>query len=156
QKILATTRDSLGNALRHQDKLEPLLQQMPERTAKLAEHLPKIGRDLAKLLRDTERFGSVAQGLRKAHKSLASTLERWPEICKALAGSSAVLKTTQKQLDHALKNRGEYEKAQQQTTALVEAFSSALPELSQQLTIQLREEERSVTEVQQSLQALGT
>src|SRR5207244_752909 len=71
RKGVDKTREALATALKQQDKVEPLLKDIPAHTARLAEELPTLGGDLSRLLRDTGRLKEVAVSLRQAQKGIA-------------------------------------------------------------------------------------
>src|SRR5207248_2886182 len=50
RKAALATREALGTALKQQEKVEPLLKDVPEHAARLAEELPRLGEELAKVL----------------------------------------------------------------------------------------------------------
>src|SRR5262249_46643644 len=115
RRIVATTRATLAEALKHRDQIEPLLQAMPEHAARLAEELPRLGDDLARVLRDTKRLRDVAHALRQAQKGVAAVVERWPELRHTLQASAQLLQAVQGQLDRAVRHRAEYERTMKQT-----------------------------------------
>ncbi|TMQ29152.1 MAG: hypothetical protein E6K70_26115, partial [Planctomycetota bacterium] len=154
-KMVDKVRAAMGMALKHQDKVEPLLKEAPLHAARLAEQLPKIGGDLARVLRDTDRLKEVATALRQAQKALDSTLERWPELRSTLKQVATVLKATRDQLNQAVKHRHEYEEAMNQTVEVAETFAAMLPLITDQLDYRLDEEERTLTDLGQSLEEVG-
>jgi ABC-type transporter Mla subunit MlaD len=154
-KMVTRVRDAMGMALKHQDKVEPLLKEAPLHAARLAEQLPKIGGDLARVLRDTDRLKEIATALRQAQKALDSTLQRWPELRTTLKQLAKVLKATRDQLNQAVKHRHEYEEAMNQTVEVAETFAAMLPLITDQLDYRLDEEERTLTDLGQSLDEVG-
>src|SRR5262245_25088189 len=74
KKVADRSREALANALQQQDKVEPLLKNVPEHATRLAESLPKVGADLSRILRDTEKLKDVASSLRQAQKGIDSAL----------------------------------------------------------------------------------
>jgi chromosome segregation ATPase len=151
RKVVSQTRAALGQALKQQDRLEPLLRDVPMRTAKLAEDLPKLGQAFAKLLRETKRLSEVAASLRQAQKGIDATVTRWPEVRRGMKRSSELLTASGDQLDHVLKNRSEYESALSQSTELAETFARTAPLFTTQVTTQLAEQERSLADLEKSL-----
>jgi len=151
RKVVLKTREALGLALAQQDKLEPLLKDAPQHAAKLAEDLPKIGQDLARVLRDTQQMKKVAAALRQAHQGIENTVTRWPELRKALANSAVLLRTTRDQLDSALQHRHDYESAMKQSVVLAESVAATLPLVTEQVDCRLDEEEHALRELGQSL-----
>lgn len=156
QKVVARTRAALGQALEQQDKIEPLLKDAPDHAARLAEELPKVGQDLARVLRETKQLREVAAALRHARKGLDETVARWPELRRALSNSSTLLKTTRDQLDRAIENRQEYEAAMKESTLLAERFAVMLPLFTEQLECRLSEEEHALSELDQSFDEVRT
>ena len=117
-------------ALKNQEKVEPLLKDVPAHAARLAEELPKLGGDLAKVLRETQRLKDVAAQMRQAHKGLETALARWPQIRETLSGTATVLKATQAQLKHVVDHKEEYEAAMADTVELTDEFAKGLPAYS--------------------------
>lgn len=70
RKSVSQTRESLGTALKQQAETEKLLKTVPEQTAALAEALPKMGRTLALMLRETKKLRDLATGLRAVRLTL--------------------------------------------------------------------------------------
>ncbi|HEV3142794.1 MAG TPA: hypothetical protein VGZ47_02805 [Gemmataceae bacterium] len=155
RKVVAQTRSSLGQAVKQRDKLEPLLQDIPLRTARLAEDLPKLGKELAKLLRETKQLKEVAAALRQAQKGVDSTVARWPDLRTNLKRTSELLKLSSQQLDRALQHREEYESALEESTELAENFAIMAPMLVQQIDTQMEEQQRSLTDLEKSLDDVG-
>jgi hypothetical protein len=148
RKVVAATREALGTALAQQEKLEPLLKNMPEHAARLAENLPRLVTTLARVLRETTKLKDVAELLRQAQKGVDAAVARWPQLRANLARSSVLLRATQKQLQFVVDHRHEYEASLQQTVAMSRAVSAALPLFSEQL-------EQDLGDQEQSLAALG-
>jgi ABC-type transporter Mla subunit MlaD len=148
-------REALGLALRSQDKVEPLLKEIPTHAAGLAEALPKLGSDLARLLRDTQRMKDAAAALRQVQQGIDRTVIRWPDLRRAFTRFAEVLAATHLQLDRAVKHRQEYEAAMQQTVQLAESFAAVLPLVTDQLDGRLDEEEETLADLGQSLQEVG-
>ena len=155
RKVADKTREALALALKQQDQVEPLLRNVPEHTAKLAEDLPKLGAALAQVLRDTERLKEVAGSLRQAQKGLDNAVAKWPELNRTLAQSAALLRALQQLLDQVLKNRQEYEAALQQTVVLADAFTEMLPWFTDNLDRQLAQQEAALGDLGQSLDEMG-
>jgi hypothetical protein len=155
RKIIDKTREALATALKQQDQLEPLLKDMPVQAARLAEELPRLGNDLARILRDTQRLKDVAAALRQAQKGIEMAVSRWPELRQTLIRSADLLKMTRTQLDQALNHRHEYESAMLQTVNLADSFAALLPLLTDQLETRLHEEELALDELGRSLDDAG-
>src|SRR5260370_36643872 len=58
-------REGLGLALQNQDKVEPLLREIPTHTARLADALPKLASHLARRLRAGLRVHATAPSPRQ-------------------------------------------------------------------------------------------
>jgi hypothetical protein len=151
RKVVSATRTALDSALKQQEKLEPLLKNIPLHAARLAEELPQVGGDLARILRETARLKEVAALLRQAQKSVDSAVERWPQLRTNLSKSSVLLRATQKQLRTALRQRKEYEAAARQTLILTDTFAGALPFLTEQVEEHLIQQEESLAQLGDSL-----
>src|SRR5262249_26240364 len=145
-KVVDKTREALALALKQQDKVEPLLKDVPEHTARLVEELPKLGGDLARILRETRRLKEVAGALRQAHKGIANAVARWPELRTTLVRLAATLKVTHEQLDQALEHRDEYEAAMKQSILVGDAFAELLPLVTDQIDNRLEEEQQALNE----------
>jgi len=155
RKVVAQTRSSLGQALKQRDKLEPLLKDIPLRTAQLAEDLPKLGKELAKLLRETKHLKEVSTALRQAQKGIDTTVARWPDLRTNLKRTSELLKLSSQQLNYALQHREEYEAALEESTELAENFATMTPLLIQQIDAQMEEQQRTLTDLETSLDDVG-
>jgi ABC-type transporter Mla subunit MlaD len=145
RKVVATTREALGTALAQQEKMEALLKHAPEHAARLAEDLPRLVTNLARVLRDTARLKDVAAVLRQAQQGIDVAVARWPALRKNLSRSSVLLRATQKQLQFVVDHRSEYEASLRQTLSMSRAVSAALPLLSEQLEQDLGDQEQSLT-----------
>lgn len=156
RKSIQLTRDALAVALKQQDKLEPLLKNVPEQTARLADELPKLGDDLGRLLRDTGRLKEMARSLRQAREGMDTALANWPKMRSTLTRSATLLRTTRGQLDQALQHRHQYEAAVGQSIAVAETFAATLPLITEQLDNRLAEEEHALSELSTSLEEVRT
>jgi tetrahydromethanopterin S-methyltransferase subunit B len=150
-KVVVKTREALALALKQQDKVEPLLKDVPEHAARLVEELPKLGGDLARILRDTRRLKEVAAALRQANKGIDNAVARWPELRITLTRFATTLQVTHGQLDQALQHREEYETAMKQSILLGDSFAELLPLVTDQIDNRLEEEEQALDELGQSL-----
>lgn len=158
RKSVGQTREALGTALKNQAETEKLLKTVPEQTAALAEALPKMGRTLTVMLRETKKLRDLATGLRAVRKSLDDTLSAWPDVAAGLKKSAVVLDQARVQLDQAGASREEYEKAVQSSTQVARALAEMLPAFTDRLDSRLGQQEASLermetglTEVNQSL-----
>ena len=151
RRVADKTRDSMAAALKQREQIEPLLKQVPEQAALLAEQLPRLGADLARVLRETDKLAEVAASLRQAEKGIDAAVARWPHLRTMLTRSAALLKAMQKQLSQALENRQEFESAMRQTILLAETFAFLLPEFTSQIDRQLAEHEYALGDLSQSI-----
>jgi DNA repair exonuclease SbcCD ATPase subunit len=151
RKAAGTTREALATALKQQDKVEALLKNVPEHAARLADELPQLASSLSKILRDTSRLKEVGALLRQTQKGVDTAMGRWPELRKNLGRSSVLLRNTQDQLKHVLTHRTEYEASLQHTLVLSRTFSAALPLLTEQLEMELGDQEQALTNLGDSI-----
>jgi uncharacterized phage infection (PIP) family protein YhgE len=147
RRAARATREALGTALKQQEAVEPLLKDVPEHAARLAEELPRLGEELSKVLRDTARLKEVAAVLRQAQKAIEGAVAQWPQLRQGLKKSAVVLRSAQKQLQYALDHRAEYEASVEQTLLLSRTFASALPLLTEQLETELQAQEDSLAQL---------
>jgi uncharacterized phage infection (PIP) family protein YhgE len=155
RRLVDKTREALAAALKDQQTVEPLLKDVPEHAARLAEELPRLGTDLAKILRDTSRLKEVAAMLREAQKAIDNAVARWPDLRKTLSRSAVLLRATQQQLNRALENRDMFEVSLELTIMLVRALTTALPALADQLDANLQEQEQSLASLENSINDVG-
>jgi uncharacterized phage infection (PIP) family protein YhgE len=151
RKVVGTTRASLARALAQRKKVEGLLKDVPEKAARLAEGLPELSADLARVLRDTEKLKEVAKVLRQTQAGVDVAVARWPVLRRNLGRSSELLRATQKELEQALAHRDEYESSLRQMMNLLEAFVGVVPLLTQSLDVELRQEEASLAQLEEGL-----
>jgi len=151
RKMADRTRQALAVALTQQDKIERLLKDVPEHSARLAEELPKLTADLSRILRETERLREVAALLRQAQKGVDTAVARWPELKTHFAKAATLLRATQTQLRQALDRRADYEAALKQSIVLAESFSTLLPLYLESLDRQLQEQEQGLDELGRGL-----
>ena len=150
------TQGALALALKQQDKVEFLLKDIPERSAKLAEELPKLTADLAHILRETEKLKEVGAMLRQAQKAVNSAVSKWPELKTNLSKASTVLRATQTQVREAVARRQEYEAALAQSIVLADSFSTLLPIYLESLDRQLEQQEIGLDELGHGLDEVST
>lgn len=151
RKAAVATRETLAAALQQQDKVEGLLKNVPEYAARLTDQLPHLAESLTKILRDTARLKEVGKLLRQTHTGINNAVARWPELRKNLGRSSVLLRNTQTQLDYVLTHREEYEASLQHTLLLSRTIASSLPLLSEQLEMEVGDQERSLTNLDESI-----
>lgn len=156
RKVVAQTRIALGQTLKQQDKLEPLLRDIPIRTAKIAEDLPRLLKGLSKIMRETKQMQEVSAALRQAQRGIDTAVAHWPELRTSLKRTSDLLRTSSQQLDHVVKHRADYEHALKQNTELAQTFAQSLPLFTRQFTTQLEEQEHSLANLESSLDEVGT
>jgi chromosome segregation ATPase len=147
-----STREALGAALKQQDQVEALLKNVPEHAARLSDELPELASALSKVLRDTAKLKEVGALLRQTQKGIDVAMERWPELRKNLGRSSVLLRNTQKQLNHVVTHQSEYEASLQHTLQLSRTFSAALPLLTEQLEMELGDQEQALTNLNDSIE----
>jgi uncharacterized protein (DUF3084 family) len=155
RKVVARTRAALGKTLEQQNKLEPLLRDIPTRTAGLAEAVPMITGDLAKVLRETKQLRNVAASLKDAQKGLDAAAGKWPELRQSLKQTAKVLRSSAEQLDRVVAHRDDYEASVKQSTELAETFSLMVPLLTDQLDADLGEQEKTLRDLESSLDDVG-
>ena len=151
RKAAGTTREALATALKQQDKVEALLKSVPQHAARLSEQLPRLADSLSKILRDTSQLKEVGKMLRQTQKSIETAMQRWPELRKNLGRSAVLLRNTQSQLKHVLTHRTEYEASLQHTLVLSRTISAALPLLTEQLEIELDDQEQALVNLDDSI-----
>jgi hypothetical protein len=155
RKVVASTREALARALENEEKIEPVLLRLPRHLARLADDLPRLTAELAKVLRDTEKLRDIAAAMRQAEKGIDLAVKRWPELRSSLARSADLLRQTRKQLRTALAHRDEYEEMLQQTVRLTTMFAEALPVLLRQLETGLSRQEESLGGLGDSIDRAG-
>jgi hypothetical protein len=151
RKMTDRTREALAVALKQQDKLEGVLKDVPEHTARLADELPRLTGDLSRILRETERLRDVAVALRQAQKGVDVAVARWPELKTNLSKTAVLLRATQEQLRQALARRQEYEAALKQSIVLAESFATLLPVYLESLDRQLEQQEEGLDDLGRGL-----
>jgi DNA repair exonuclease SbcCD ATPase subunit len=151
RKVADRSREALALALKQREKVEPLLKNVPEHAARLAEELPKLGADLAKILRETQKLKDIAAQMRMAHKGLESAVARWPQLRDTLNATAKLLKATQVQLKQVVDRREEYEKAMAETVEFTDEFAERLPAYTEHINGQLEQHEKSFEGLQQSV-----
>jgi hypothetical protein len=153
-KVVDRVREALAVALAQQEKVEPVLRDAPAHAARLAEELPRIGEDLARVLRDTKQLTQVASALRQAQKGVDGARARWPEVRTTLRQTGSLLRAARAQLEQALRHREQYETALKQSIALGESFAGMLPLFTDQWESRLDEEEQTLAALDESIDEL--
>ncbi len=154
-KLVDRTSAALATALEQQATVEPLLRDLPEHATRLADELPRLGADLAKILRDTSRLKDVAATLRQAQKGLDAAVANWPDLQKTLTRSAVLLRATRAQLNQALDNRDLFESSLEMTIILVRVITAALPVMAAQLQANLEDQEKSLLNLEHSINDVG-
>jgi ABC-type transporter Mla subunit MlaD len=156
RKVVERLREALGTALRQHENLEALLKDLPVKAAQLADNLPRVGKDLSRMLRDTVRLGEVAQALRQGQHGLDDVALHWPELRRTLNRSATLLQGARKQLQHVLVNREQYEAAQREGAQLGQSLAALLPLLTEHLQGQLQDQDQSLDDLRQSIDQVGS
>lgn len=151
RKIVDRTRTALGDALSQEGDAEPLLKDLPDHLAGLADELPRLSANLSRVLNDTQSLRDLAAALRRAERGFDVAVARWPEFKRLLARSADLLRSARSQLDYTLEHRQEYESALTQTVSLADAFASMLPLMTEHLDQQLKEQELALDELGESI-----
>jgi hypothetical protein len=155
RRVVDRTRNVLGAALRQQDKLDPLLKDLPAKAAALTERLPAVGGDLARVLRATRHLHEVADALRQAQRGIVAAGQRLPELRLTLTRSAVLLKAARTQLREVLRNRQQFETAQQQAVVLGESFAAMLPLLTDQLGGELEDQDQALDDLGRGIDEVG-
>jgi hypothetical protein len=154
--LIDRVREGLGTALERRDSVEPILKELPTHAARLAEDLPRIGKDLAHMLSDTKNLKDVAHAMRQAQKGMDSAITRWPEMRTTLSRLAVVLSATRQQLTNAMRHRKEYEAAMAESVQIADTFAAMLPLVTDQLDGRLEEEDQTLDELGQSLDEVSS
>jgi DNA repair ATPase RecN len=117
--------------------------------------VPKITGDLATVLRETKKLSEVAASLKEAQKGLDAAAGKWPELQKSLKQTAKVLHSSAEQLDRVVAHRDDYEASVKQSTELAETFALMVPLLTDQLDSNLAEQEKSLRDLESSLNDVG-
>ncbi len=148
----------LQETLHRQEEMSPLFRDLPEHAARFAEDLPRIGRELVRVLRDAGRLKEVAEVLRQTKAGIDHALEGWPDIQKRLRQQAQVLRACRERVNRALENKPEYDSALKQASLLLETTATSLPVFTEQVEHDLAEQveslsglEKSITEVTATL-----
>jgi DNA repair ATPase RecN len=151
KKTVEASRINLKLVLKKQAEVEPILKDLPQRTAQLAEKLPQLGQNLAKILREAKRIQTVAVALRQAQSNVKEAARSLPELRQTVQTSAKVLRAARRQLTNIVRDRPKYEKALEQSAAVAEHVADALPDISDQLLAHLSRQEQSLDRMSQSL-----
>jgi ABC-type transporter Mla subunit MlaD len=151
RQVIFHWQSVLRMAANQREELVPVLKNLPENAARLAEDLPRLASGLARLLRDTDRLKEVAGVLRQARQGLDHVVEDWPELQKKIGRSAVLLRVTRNQLTHVLEHRDEYESAVKGVSGLAQALGANLPVFTRQLERDLAEQERALQRLDGSI-----
>src|SRR5262249_9849503 len=127
------------------------LKGVPEQADHLADQLPDLAASVARILRDTSRLKEIGKLLRQTRQAVEAAVERWPELRKNLGRSAVLLRATQGQLKNVLTHRDDYEASLQNTLVLSRTFSAALPLLTEQLEMELDDQEQALSNLGDSI-----
>jgi uncharacterized phage infection (PIP) family protein YhgE len=150
RKAVSRTRDTLGKALKDQDKLETVLKTIPENTARLAQELPLLTSDVVRVLRETERLKDVAASIRETRTKMAEAVARLPRARKGLYESAARIRRLKERLDAALNDPQGYQQTIQQTIQLTDSAANIIPLLANRLS-HLETQQKGLAELGTSL-----
>jgi DNA repair ATPase RecN len=148
RKVLDGILATLDAALDQQEKIEPLLKDLPNQITTLADALPRFGSDLAGILRETGRIKSTATALRHAEDHVNAVIANWPKLQGSLGQGAQLLRASQQRLDVVVKNRATYETAIHETAALTGTFGEMIAVLKSQLNKRLDEEDQILREME--------
>ncbi|CAN5913297.1 hypothetical protein BH23PLA1_BH23PLA1_13590 [soil metagenome] len=148
---LAATRQSLADALKRQEEVERLLQDLPAQASKLAEELPRLLAELASALREARRLEDLAASLRAAQEGIEAGQKDWPRVQSGLQGTANVLRAAQDQIELAVRHRQEYEAALAQVEGLSTDFAEALPAYASQIDHRLAEQDLALATLEKGI-----
>jgi hypothetical protein len=136
-------------------ELGKALKELPKQAAELAKDLPKLGQDLADVLKVAGKLRDVVKSLRKAQQDLKTSAKDWPKLQETVLASANILQSARKQLDAALDQRKPYESTMDRVTTLADGIASLLPVLSQQMIMQVEEQDRFLYDLSNNLGETG-
>ena len=152
QEAAKQTEERIAKTLKNREKIEKLLKQVPESSAALAKELPKIGKDLADVLRQTNELSEVAKSLRGAQQNLELMAKSWPKVEQATAQSAKLLEQTANQLDNALDHEKEHKQSLKKVLTMTESTARLMPTVATSLDESLDQQAKSLDQLQGSLQ----
>jgi hypothetical protein len=152
RKFVFQLRQVMRLAANQREEWAPLLRNLPENAARLAEDLPRLGGGLSRVLRDTVRLKEVADVLRQAQRGIDDMVENWPVLQKKMGRSVVVLRVTRNQLNYALEHQQEYEAALKGVSGLAQTVAGSLPVFTSQLEQDLAEQEKALGGLQTSIE----
>jgi hypothetical protein len=151
RQVVDQTRSTLAVALKNQETLEPLLRDVPEHVARLADELPALADDLARVLRDTARLRAVGKLLTDAQTAIDKATVRWPELRAGLESSAELLRASQRQMQAVVAQEEQHRRAARQALAASDAFATALPTFTRQVEADLAEQDETLGELQEGV-----
>jgi chromosome segregation ATPase len=152
RKGVFSTRQVFETMLHQHAQMEPLVRDMPDNAARLAEQLPQISRGLAQVLREVGRLREVIGTLRQAEKGITNVVNDWPQLQQRLGRSVIILRTARSQINYALDHRDEYQLALEQVALLAKTIATSLPVLTSQVEADLAEQDQSLDGLQTSIE----
>jgi hypothetical protein len=155
RQVVAATRQALASALANEEKLAPVLESLPRTLGRLARELPALAVELARMLRQTARLADVATALRLAEKNLSAASARWPKLRGNLTKSAALLRTTRKELKHALAHRREFEQTVRESVEAATSVAETAPAFLEELGEGLEQQEASLGELAESIEQVN-
>ncbi len=151
RQVVDQTRNTLAVALKNQETLEPLLRDLPDHAARLADELPALADDLAHVLRDTAKLRAVGKLLADAQTSIDKATARWPELRAGLESSAELLRASQRQMQAVLAQEEQHRRAARQALAAADAFTMALPTCTRQVEADLAAQDETLGELQEGV-----
>jgi tetratricopeptide (TPR) repeat protein len=149
RQILDRSRDTLGTVLQYRGLIEPLVKSLPDTAARLAEDLPKLSKQLAATLRETQRLQEVANSLRATQQQLDRSIAAWPETRKTLVKSAEGLRANRDRLDRVLVGHGKRDLG---SASLDNLLAQATPAWQEQVEHAAGAEKAELAELGHSLQ----
>jgi len=149
------TRDALGKTLANRKEIEAAMVSAPKQAAQFAEALPKAGKELVALMRETGRLREVAKTLRAFGSQLDATADRWPEVRRMMEATSGVLAKTRERFDGVLARQKEYQNALLGSVTLAKTFADQLPEFVDRVELGLTQQEASLERMQSAIADVG-
>lgn len=116
-----------------------------------AEALTALGGPFAEVLRDPDTVRQASASLRQVRKLVDGAGSRWPQVATSMTRSAAFLSGAEKQLQTALGQREQYERAIRNTTELAKVSSDLLPVMTDRLDARLGQQELSLERMSRGL-----
>jgi hypothetical protein len=151
--------DQIGKTGEALEEAAKFLETIIPAAAKVAEDLEKApggqNNSLTQALREAGKLKEVAGPLRQARTGIDAAAARWPELRGSLSRAATLLKATRMQLHAVVKNRNQYESARKQAVLFGESFSQMVPLFSERIEDQLRQQDRNLVELGQSIDEIS-